>query len=110
MQKPFIISGNPTFEKERFLNYKSYDYIWKYLEKADSRKLVLAKSVFFDLAKFNPFKVFGIGNIILNIFSDLIKSLRLSGWVLRFVTNLKKKHSGRKLNLTLYFAFYDIAK
>ena len=110
MQKPFIISGNPTFEKERFLNYKSYDYIWKYLEKADSRKLVLGKSVFFDLAKFNPFKVFGIGNIILNIFSDLIKSLRLSGWVLRFVTNLKKKHSGRKLNLTLYFAFYDIAK
>ena len=33
MQNPFIISDNPTFEKERFLNYKSYDYIWKYLER-----------------------------------------------------------------------------
>ena len=79
MQRPFIISDNPTFEKERFLNYKSYDYIWKYLEKTDSRKLVLAKSVFFDLAKINPFKVFGIGNIILNIFSDLIKSFIYQG-------------------------------
>ena len=61
----FIISDNPTFEKEKFLNYKK---IWlvkisplknlrmadlqklvyaKLFEKADSRKLVLVKCEFF---------------------------------------------------------------
>ena len=41
----FTISDNPSFEKEKF---------FKYLEKTDSRKLVLAKYDFFDLAKISP--------------------------------------------------------
>ena len=44
-------------------------------------------------------EVFSIGNVInIEHFSDLIKLFCLSAWVLRFVINLKKKHSGRKLN------------
>ena len=33
---------------------------------------------------------------------------RLSAWVLRFVTNLKKKHSGRKLNLNRFISTSEI--
>ena len=33
---------------------------------------------------------------------------RLSAWVLRFVTNLKKKHSGRKLNLNRFISISEI--
>ena len=48
-------------------------------------------------------EVFSIGNVInIEHFSDLIKLFRLSAWVLRFVINLKKKHSGRRLNLNRF--------
>ena len=48
-------------------------------------------------------EVFSIGNVInIEHFSDLIKLFCLSAWVLRFVINLKKKHSGRKLNLNRF--------
>ena len=54
-------------------------------------------------------EVFGIGNIInIEHFSDLIKLFRLSAWVLRFVTNLKKKHSGRKFNLNRFITTSEI--
>ena len=44
-------------------------------------------------------EVFGLGNIInIEYFSNLIKLFHLSVGVLRFVTNLKKKRSSRKLN------------
>ena len=50
-------------------------------------------------------EVFGIGNIInIEHFRDSIKLFRLSAWVLRFVSNLKKKHSGRKLNLNRFIS------
>ena len=41
-------------------------------------------------------------------FSDLIKLFRLSAWVLRFVINLKKKHSGQKLNLNRFISTSEI--
>ena len=54
-------------------------------------------------------EIFGTGNIInIEHFSDLIKLFRLSAWVLRFVTNLKKKHSGRKLNLNRLISTSEI--
>ena len=54
-------------------------------------------------------EIFGTGNIInIEHFSDLIKLFRLSAWVLRFVTNLKKKHSGRKLNLNRFISTSEI--
>ena len=37
-----------------------------------------------------------------------MKLFRLSAWVLRFVTNLKKKHSGRKLNLNRFISTSEI--
>ena len=49
-------------------------------------------------------EVFGIGNINIEHFRDSIKLFRLSAWVLRFVSNLKKKHSGRKLNLNRFIS------
>ena len=52
-------------------------------------------------------EVFGIGNIIIEHFSDM-KLFRLSAWVLRFVTNLKKKHSGRKLKLNKFISTSEI--
>ena len=54
-------------------------------------------------------EIFGTGNIInIEHFSDLIKLFRLSAWVLRFVTNLKKKHSGRKLKLNKFISTSEI--
>ena len=54
-------------------------------------------------------EVFSIGNIVnIEHFSDLIKLFRLSAWVLCFVTNLKKKHSGRKLNLNKFISTLEI--
>ena len=54
-------------------------------------------------------EIFGTGNTInIEHFSDLIKLFRLSAWVLRFVTNLKKKHSGRKLNLNRLISTSEI--
>ena len=52
-------------------------------------------------------EVFGIGDINIEHFSDM-KLFRLSAWVLRFVTNLKKKHSGRKLNLNRFISTSEI--
>ena len=54
-------------------------------------------------------EVFSIGNFInIEHFSDLIKLFRLSAWVLRFVINLKKKHSGRKLYLNRFISTSEI--
>ena len=54
-------------------------------------------------------EVFSIGNYInIEHFSDLIKSFRLSAWVLRFVINLKKNYSGRKLNLNRFISTSEI--
>ena len=54
-------------------------------------------------------EVFRIGNVInTEHFSDLIKLFRLSAWVLRFVINLKKKHSGQKLNLNRFNSTSEI--
>ena len=52
-------------------------------------------------------EVFGIGDINIEHFSDM-KLFRLSAWVLRFVTNLKKKHSGRKLKLNKFISTSEI--
>ena len=54
-------------------------------------------------------EVFSIGNFInIEHFSDLIKLFSLSAWVLRSVINLKKKHSGRKLNLNRFISISEI--
>ena len=54
-------------------------------------------------------EAFGIGNIInIKHFSDLIKLFRSSAWLLRFVTNLKKKHSSQKLNLNRFISTSEI--
>ena len=54
-------------------------------------------------------EVFSIGDFInIEHFSDLIKSFRLSAWVLRFVINLKKNYSGRKLNLNRFISTSEI--
>ena len=65
------------------------------------REIVSKSATLVSISK----EVFSIGNIVnIEYFSNLIKMFRSSAWVLRFVTNLKKKHSGRKLNLNKFIS------